>query len=175
MTGRRKATAGMLLTALGLVLSQRAVPAGQDAADKIDDAAARAQHITQFVQIGKAFHNYHGVHKHFPLHAIYSKDGKTPLLSWRVAILPYLEQEALYKEFKLDEPWNSPHNRRLIAKMPKVFAMPGSPAGTKGRTSDRTASAAISQNPVPAAPRKAGRPVARGTTSARASRQTMPT
>ncbi|MBX9623685.1 MAG: DUF1559 domain-containing protein [Gemmataceae bacterium] len=49
------------------------------------------------------------------------KAGK-PLLSWRVAILPYLEQEALYKQFKLDEPWDSEHNKGLAEKMPKVFA-----------------------------------------------------
>ena len=45
-----------------------------------------------------------------------------PLLSWRVAILPFIEQGALYKEFKLDEPWDSEHNKKLIAKMPKTYA-----------------------------------------------------
>jgi hypothetical protein len=59
-----------------------------------------------------------------PPAAICDKTGK-PLLSWRVAILPYIEQEALYKEFKLDEPWDSDHNKKLLAKMPKVFAIPG--------------------------------------------------
>jgi RNA polymerase sigma factor (sigma-70 family) len=47
------------------------------------------------------------------------------LLSWRVALLPYLEQQELYRQFKLDEPWDSPHNKKLLAKMPKVFAAPG--------------------------------------------------
>jgi hypothetical protein len=45
-----------------------------------------------------------------------------PLLNWRVAILPFLGEEALYKEFHLDEPWDSDHNKKLIPKMPKVFA-----------------------------------------------------
>ncbi len=53
--------------------------------------------------------------------AIYSKDGK-PLLSWRVTLLPYLDQGKLYKEFKLDEPWDSPHNKKLLEKMPAVYA-----------------------------------------------------
>jgi hypothetical protein len=49
--------------------------------------------------------------------------GKTlPLLSWRVAILPFLEEGKLYKEFKFDEPWDSEHNRKLLEKMPKVYA-----------------------------------------------------
>ena len=52
-----------------------------------------------------------------------SRNG-TPLLSWRVAILPYLgeSEKALYGQFKLSEPWDSPHNKALLAKMPKVYA-----------------------------------------------------
>jgi prepilin-type processing-associated H-X9-DG protein len=49
-----------------------------------------------------------------------SKDG-TPLLSWRVAILPYIEERALYNQFKLDEPWDSANNKKLIEKMPKLY------------------------------------------------------
>jgi hypothetical protein len=52
---------------------------------------------------------------------ITSKDGK-PLLSWRVAILPYVEQVELYKQFKMDEPWDSENNKKLIEKMPKLYA-----------------------------------------------------
>jgi uncharacterized protein (TIGR03067 family) len=83
---------------------------------------ARAQFTNNLKQIALAMHNYLDVHKSFPAHAIYSKDGKTPLLSWRVAILPFIEQEALYQQFKLDEPWDSPHNIKLLDKMPKVYA-----------------------------------------------------
>jgi len=54
---------------------------------------------------------------------IVGPDGK-PLLSWRVRLLPYLDQEALYREFKLDEPWDGEHNRRLLEKMPAFFANP---------------------------------------------------
>jgi hypothetical protein len=52
---------------------------------------------------------------------IRSKDGK-PLLSWRVAILPFIEEGPLYKQFKLDEPWDGATNKKLIEKMPKVYA-----------------------------------------------------
>ena len=78
-----------------------------------------------------AFHNYHDAFGHFPPQAITDSDGK-PLLSWRVAILPFLEQQALYNEFKLDEPWDSPHNRPLAEKMPAVFACPSHPAQAGG-------------------------------------------
>jgi RNA polymerase sigma factor (sigma-70 family) len=93
--------------------------------DKIREAAARTQSVNNLKQIGLAMHNYHDQEKNFPAHAIYSKDGKTPLLSWRVAILPYIDQQALYNEFKLDEPWDSKHNKKLIAKMPMIYKMPG--------------------------------------------------
>ncbi|MEX2215455.1 MAG: DUF1559 domain-containing protein [Phycisphaeraceae bacterium] len=80
--------------------------------------------------IADAMLRYHDTVQALPSDAIYSKDGK-PLLSWRVALLPYLEQQALYDQFKLDEPWDSPHNKALIEKMPVIYKMPGieSPAG----------------------------------------------
>ncbi|MFO0950351.1 MAG: DUF1559 domain-containing protein [Isosphaeraceae bacterium] len=55
-----------------------------------------------------------------------SRDGK-PLLSWRVALLPALGQEALYREFHLDESWDSPHNKALLGRMPEVFVSPHDP------------------------------------------------
>jgi hypothetical protein len=64
--------------------------------------------------------------------AITDKDGKA-MLSWRVALLPFIEQEALYKEFHLDEPWDSDHNKKLLDKMPAIFRAPGSKAG-EGKT-----------------------------------------
>src|SRR5512147_3147612 len=48
------------------------------------------------------------------------KDGK-PLLSWRVMILPYIEEDALFREFHLDEPWDGPHNVKLLDRMPKIY------------------------------------------------------
>jgi hypothetical protein len=74
-------------------------------------------------QLGLAIHNYHDEAKHFPPQAITDADGKK-LLSWRVALLPYLGQEELYEQFRRDEPWNTPHNRALIPRMPDVFASP---------------------------------------------------
>ena len=52
---------------------------------------------------------------------IADKDAE-PLLSWRVTILPYIGEEKLYKQFKLDEPWDSDTNKKLIEKMPKIYA-----------------------------------------------------
>ena len=74
-------------------------------------------------QIGLAMHNYLATHGQFPARAMADKEGK-PLLSWRVAVLPFLDGQALYNEFHLDEPWNSEHNLKLIPKMPPVFLNP---------------------------------------------------
>ncbi len=90
------------------------------------EAARRNQAANELKQIGIAMLNYHDQFKHYPARAIYDNQGK-PLLSWRVTILPYLEQEALCKEFHLDEPWDSEHNRKLIERMPAVYANPNYP------------------------------------------------
>ena len=85
----------------------------------------REQSSIHMKLIGLAMQNYHDTYNAFPTQAIYSKDGKKPLLSWRVAILPYIEEAPLYQQFKLDEPWDSENNKKLIAKMPKWYATPG--------------------------------------------------
>lgn len=77
--------------------------------------------------IGLGLMNYEQAKHEFPMPAIRSADGK-PLLSWRVAILPHLGLNRLYREFHLDEPWDSPHNRALVDKMPDVYRMPLSKA-----------------------------------------------
>lgn len=59
----------------------------------------------------------------------YSQDANgSPLLSWRVLLLPYLGRTDLYNKFHLDEPWDSSHNRALLKEMPHVFRHLESPA-----------------------------------------------
>ena len=99
-------------------LTAMLLPAVQQARE----AARRTSSANNLKQIGLAFHNYFEVHRKFPSN-IRDKDGR-PLLSWRVAILPYLEESKLYDEFHLDEPWDSEHNIQLLSRMPQVFACP---------------------------------------------------
>jgi len=101
------------------------------AVQKVREAAARIKCANNLKQIGLALHNYYDIHKMFPTPASYAQ-GR-PLLSWRVHLLPYLEQQPLYKEFHLDEPWDSANNRPLIAQMPVVFASPD-PQSPTGKT-----------------------------------------
>jgi Protein of unknown function (DUF1559) len=70
-------------------------------------------------QIALAFHSYHDATNGLPSN-ITDKDGK-PLLSWRVAILPYVEESQVYKQFNLEEPWDSATNKKLIEKMPSCI------------------------------------------------------
>lgn len=86
-------------------------------------SSARIQSSNNLKQIGIALHNYHDVNGVLPAAAIVDKKGK-PLLSWRVAILPYIEQDNLYRQFKLDEPWDSPHNIKLSKTVVKVYQLP---------------------------------------------------
>lgn len=99
------------------------------------EAARRNQSVSHLKQLMLALHNHHDTFRKFPAHAIYSEDGK-PLLSWRVAILPFIEEKALYDQFHLDEPWDSPHNMQLVAQMPAVFMDPSSALDpAEGKTS----------------------------------------
>jgi RNA polymerase sigma factor (sigma-70 family) len=87
-------------------------------------AKARRQSINNLKLIALAMHNRQDTYRSFPASAIYGKNGK-PLLSWRVELLPFLEQDNLYKQFHLDEPWDSEHNKKLLDKMPDIFHVPG--------------------------------------------------
>jgi hypothetical protein len=88
------------------------------------DAARRAYSQNSLKQLGIAMHNYHSTYGRLPPFAIADKDGR-PLLSWRVALLPFLEQGPLYRKFKLDEPWDGPNNKKLLPLMPRLFEIPG--------------------------------------------------
>ena len=89
--------------------------------------ALQSQCLNNLKQIGLALHNYHDSFSSFPAVANFNKEGK-PLLSWRVHLLPFLDQQDLYKEFHLDEPWDSEHNKKLIARIPSPFHCPSSKA-----------------------------------------------
>jgi hypothetical protein len=87
--------------------------------------ADRERTARKLKEIGLALNVYDDLKGSFPARANFDAAGK-PLLSWRVHVLPYLDQEALYKEFRLDEPWDSEHNKKLVVRMPEVFRAAGS-------------------------------------------------
>ncbi len=90
-------------------------------------AARRTQSINNLRNIVIALMNFHDTYRAFPAGYNADKDGK-PLLSWRVHILPFVEGADLYEQFHLEEPWDSPHNKKLIEQMPDVYRSPESKA-----------------------------------------------
>ncbi len=104
-------------------LAGSALVLGTPATVSVRRASARTTSTNNIRQVVLAMHNYHDSYRGLP--ARYSKDADDkPLLSWRVHILPFLEQQDLYDEFHLDEPWDSDHNKQLIERMPDVFKHP---------------------------------------------------
>ncbi|MBN2025067.1 MAG: DUF1559 domain-containing protein [Pirellulales bacterium] len=96
-------------------------------------SAHRMQAMNNLRQIGIAMHNYHEAKKTFPPAAVRDASGK-PLLSWRVLILPYVDESGLFEQFHLDEPWDSPHNIKLLEKMPAAYRSPASKLAKPGYT-----------------------------------------
>jgi hypothetical protein len=99
-----------------------------DESDLIEGLSAEAsRHLAtsknNLRRIGLALHNHLAQHRTFPPGVLLGPDGK-PWHSWRVLILPHLDQQALYDRYRFDEPWDGPNNKPLIAEMPDVFHDP---------------------------------------------------
>lgn len=94
-------------------------------------SAERTQSTNNLKQIGLAFHNFHDTYRQLP-HSTKSPNpaNKHPV-SWRVMILPFIEQATLYQEYRFDEPWDGPNNVKLLAKMPALYRHPNSAPGSQ--------------------------------------------
>ncbi len=116
------AGAFFVMVACGGILVALLLPAVQQARE----AARRSQCKNNLKQIGLALHNYHDVYGSFPPAFVADASGK-PMHSWRVLILPYIDQQPLYSQYDFSEPWDGPNNSRLLARMPPVYACPSHP------------------------------------------------
>ena len=92
-------------------------------------ANKRTQSKNNLKQIGLAMHNYHAAYLRFPPAVVIGPDGKTPH-SWRVEILPFLDQLELYEQYRMDEPWDSEHNKQLLEQIPDQYRCPEDDAFT---------------------------------------------
>jgi len=101
------------------------MPTGQD------DTASAA---TALRQLGLAWHNYHVAFNVFPTAARFGGGGKQTGISWRVHVLPFLGQSPLYDEFRLNESWDSEHNRKLISRMPAIYRPADKELAAEGKT-----------------------------------------
>ncbi|HEV7279666.1 MAG TPA: DUF1559 domain-containing protein [Pirellulaceae bacterium] len=95
------------------------------------EAARRMECSNNLKQIGLAMHNYHDTYNALPAQSITDENGR-PMHSWRVAILPFIEQAPLFDRYNFDEPWDSPNNRIVGEQPVSIFHCPSSdrPQGT---------------------------------------------
>lgn len=125
MTGKGMAITGLVLGSLATLCCTPSYFYGYFF--KLQMVTPRMVSQNDLKQMGLAMHMYHDTYNgKLPLAAISDKNGK-PLLSWRVALLPFIEQGNMYNAFKLDEPWDSPHNIKLLEKMPRTYKLPELP------------------------------------------------
>lgn len=99
-------------------------------------SARKARCAANFKQLGLALSHYMEPDGIYPAPSLQGSNG-TPLLSWRVALLPALGHRSLYDRFRLDEPWDSPHNVLLLKEMPPEYRCPEGRGGGEGRTNYR--------------------------------------
>lgn len=93
------------------------------------EAALRTQGQNNIKQIFLGLHSYYDVNGSFPPAVLLGPDGKTKY-SWRVAILPYIDQANLYNAYDRNEPWDGPNNRKLLDQIPETLRSPKAPKGS---------------------------------------------
>ncbi|MEI8369489.1 MAG: DUF1559 domain-containing protein [Planctomycetia bacterium] len=118
-TGRSRALAGIILSGM-MMLASSLVLISLSGFQQGFETGRRDPYIKNVKEIGLAFQSAASANQDIMPLVIVNADGR-PLLSWRVALLPYLGEEALYREFHLDEPWDSPHNLTLLPRIPRVY------------------------------------------------------
>ena len=115
--------AGIPLTLLGMFLPS---------VEYAREAARRSACEGHLAQLGLALQTYHDVYGSFPPAYIADAQGR-PMHSWRVLLLPFIEESALYNAYRFDEPWNGPNNSKLATKIWDVYRCP-SDSGPKTDT-----------------------------------------
>ena len=108
-------TAGYLIYQAG----KKSVEQFGETVQAVEDSAASQNNLKK---IGLGIHNHHDVIGTLPSNS-YDMQGR-PLLSWRVHLLPYINEDFLYKQFNLNEPWDSPTNKPLLSRMPAIYTTP---------------------------------------------------
>jgi hypothetical protein len=123
MRGRGLARIGVGINLAAVLVITPAVLYGK-VLPAVVEARNQKQSMTNLKAIVTALHHYHDDRGRFPPVVVYNREGK-PLYSWRVLLLPFLGQNKLFEQFKLDEAWDGPTNQPLLARMPAEYAPPG--------------------------------------------------
>ncbi len=116
-----------------LLLSYPATRWFRSAVSQAHEASRRSSCNCNLKSFGLAMHNYHQEYGSFPPAFVLGPDGRK-WHSWRVLLLPFLGERKLYEEYRFDEPWDGPNNRKLLEKMPQIFACPSRPREANSAT-----------------------------------------
>lgn len=128
-SGKRPVAVGVIIAmAIGLVVIATWPQVGSREAPK------RTQCKNNLKQIVLALHNYHDAYGSFPPAYIADKNGR-PMHSWRVLLLPYLDQAQLYDKYRFNEPWNGPNNSIVAKTRLPVFCCPSDDDSESAATS----------------------------------------
>lgn len=129
--GKKTSNATVVLIAVsmvGILMCAGFVALLLPAVQQAREAARRVQCQNHLKQIGLALHNYHDAFNTFPPAYVADEDGK-PMHSWRVLILPYLDEPALYAQYDFTQPWDGPNNSRILNSRPQVYSCPSQAQG----------------------------------------------
>jgi HEAT repeat protein len=85
----------------------------------------RKKQFNNLKQISMAMLNYESSTRRFPQAGVERDAAGKPVMSWRVALLPYLDHLDLYRQYRPNEPWDSPNNLKLLDRMPDVYRSRG--------------------------------------------------
>jgi hypothetical protein len=133
LKGSGLAITGIVLGLIGSLMGPAVLTALLLRAEqKVREAAAQIQSANNLHQIGLTMLNHNEEFGYIPPGNCKATAPNGPMmgnygnngLSWRVALLPFLDQDSLYEQFHLDEPWDSPHNKTLLTRIPKVYQHP---------------------------------------------------
>jgi prepilin-type N-terminal cleavage/methylation domain-containing protein/prepilin-type processing-associated H-X9-DG protein len=131
---KRFRRSGFTLIELLVVIAIIAVLIGLllPAVQKVREAASRMSCTNNLKQLGLAYHNYHDTLGSFPPSAYYDfnpvlKGGLPIAHGWGVFLLPFLEQDNLYKQYNLAQPFITPGNQAVISTTVKVMVCPSAP------------------------------------------------
>ncbi len=92
------------------------------------ETSPRMRSLNRMKNVALALHNYHNHYGSYPPAWVADENGK-PLYSWRVLLLPFLDERPLYDSFRLDKPWDSPHNLNLSLTDLRIYQSPDNKHG----------------------------------------------
>ena len=158
LTGKALAIVGMLLSVVSLLCLVPAATFGlYHGYGWVRGESARQQSRNNLKQMAIAMHSYHDANGVLPP-AQYVPAGMgvpvppgvpdtRPKASWRVLILPYIDEGNLYSMYNFNEPWDGPNNSKLLTMMPKVYQLPGDTTAPPGHTYYQVFVSSPSANP----------------------------